>query len=368
TIGKLNNCASHRQSTMSSQLPGNAETSGKTVLYSITMLVALTGNLLLILIMKRKPETRSLTGFLIVNMAVADLLVTFVVMPVSMAYLYTGGKWLLSGNLGQVTCISVYFGYHVTLAASILSLSIMSVDRYLAVVYPFSGFPTFRRAKVLTVVIWLSSMIFSIPIAVVWRAIDYGPGGTYCTPVFKNLGEFGMPVYYTYLFLLMYLIPLLVISSLYTLVGLAIWRRNVPAGAEQRNEMIKRKVVRTLVIITAVFALCWLPTQCYHFILAFYTGVHDKLPPYVMFLCFWSGHANSAVNPWLYMMLTEKFRKVLRNLLHRGPVEPSLQLGTSRTITTKGSNSETGQRANRDQLNGSLLDYKQEENCIETAL
>ncbi|KAJ7355150.1 hypothetical protein OS493_027942 [Desmophyllum pertusum] len=351
------------------------QAAGYTVLYAITILVALTGNILLIFIIKRKPETRSLTGFLFVNMAVADLLVTLVVMPVSVAFLYTEGKWLLSGNLGQVSCISVYFGYHVTLAASILSLSIMSVDRYLAVVYPFSGFPTFRRAKVLTVVIWLSSMIFSIPIAVVWRAIDYGPGGTYCTPVFKNLGEFGMPVYYTYLFLLMYLIPLLVISSLYTLVGRALWRRNVPTGAEQRNEMTKRKVVRTLVIITAVFAFCWFPTQCYHFILAFYTGVHDKLPPYVMFLCFWSGHANSAVNPWLYMMLTEKFRKALRDVLRTTSGYSRFRSRTSRaqsstrstTVTTRVGNSLRGQRANHDQANG-LLDPKQVEFCRETVL
>ncbi|KAJ7355152.1 hypothetical protein OS493_027944 [Desmophyllum pertusum] len=316
---------------MSSQLP--AEIPGQTVLYSITILVALTGNLLLIFIMKRKPETRSLTGFLFVNMAVADLLVTFVVMPISIASLYTDGKWLLPGILGQVTCISGYFGYYVATAASILSLLIISVDRYLAVVYPFSGFPTFRRAKVLTVVIWLISMIFSIPVAVVWRAIDYAPWGTYCTPVFENLGEFGMLVYYTYLFLLMYLIPLLVISSLYALVGRALWRRNVPGISteiEQRNEMTKRKVVRTLVIITAVFAFCWLPTQCYHFIFVFHPDVRDKYPM-SMFLSFWSGQANSAVNPWLYMTLTEKFRKALGNLLRRGPVEPSLQLGTTRS-------------------------------------
>ncbi|KAJ7355148.1 hypothetical protein OS493_027940 [Desmophyllum pertusum] len=307
-------------------------------------------------------------------MAVADLLVTLVVMPVSMAFLYTGGKWLLSGNLGQVTCISVYFGYHVSIAASILTLLIMSVDRYQAVVYPFSCFPTFRRAKVLTVVIWLSSMIFSIPIAVVWRAGDYELWGTYCGPVFKNLGILGMPVFYTYLFLLMYLIPLLVISSLYTLVGRALSRRNVPTGAEQRNEMTKRKVVRTLVIITAVFAFCWLPTQCYHFILAFHPD-EGSLPRYVMVLCFWSGHANSAVNPWLYMMLTKKFRKALRDVLRTTSGYSRFRSRTSRaqsstsstTVTTRVGNSLRGQRANHDQANG-LLDPKQVEFCRETVL
>ncbi|KAJ7355151.1 hypothetical protein OS493_027943 [Desmophyllum pertusum] len=62
----------------------DASKPGLTALYSITMLVALTGNILL----KRKPETRLLTGFLFINMmAVADLLVTLANMPVSMASL-----------------------------------------------------------------------------------------------------------------------------------------------------------------------------------------------------------------------------------------------------------------------------------------
>ncbi|KAJ7355149.1 hypothetical protein OS493_027941 [Desmophyllum pertusum] len=343
--------SSEEQSTF----PTTLQAAGYTVLYAITILVALTGNILLIFIIKRKPETRSLTGFLFVNMAVADLLVTLVAMPVSVAWLYTGGKWL-PGILGQATCTPVYFSYYVTLAASILSLAFMSVDRFLAVVFPLRRFPTFRRAKVLTVVIWLSSMIFSIPIAVVWRAIDFGPWGTYCTPVFKNLGELGMPLFYTYLFLIMYLIPLLVISSLYALVGHALWRRHVPGqlstGTEKRNEKTTRKVVRMLVVITAVFAFCWLPTQCYHFVLAFYPDVHNNISPVVMFLCFWSGHANSAVNPWLYMMLSQKFRKALCDVVHRrdsryGSRAQSTKMYTTMTETK----SVRRQHANHEQAN-----------------
>ena len=58
-------------------------------LYSITIPVALTGNLLLIFIVTRRTKTRTLTGFLFVNMAAADLLVTLVDMPSAMAVPYT---------------------------------------------------------------------------------------------------------------------------------------------------------------------------------------------------------------------------------------------------------------------------------------
>ena len=289
------------------------------------MAAALTGNALLIFIIKRRPDTRSITGFLFVNMAVADLLVTLFVMPVSVEWLYSGGKWL-PGIPGHITCTLVYFIFYVTLAASIFSLSLMSVDRYLAVTFPLRRFPRFRRPKVLAVVVWLSSMVFSVPIAVVWRLVEYKPLGAFvCYPQFEHLGTFGMKGLYIYLFLLMYLIPLSLTSSLYVLVGRALWRRNVPGvistETEKRNKRTKLTVFRMLAIITAAFALCWLPAQCYHLILAFRPDIHFSSPPYVMFLCFWSGHANSAANPWLYIMLNDKFRKVLWRVFSRARSE-----------------------------------------------
>ncbi|KAL9960208.1 hypothetical protein ACROYT_G033633 [Oculina patagonica] len=293
------------------------------VLYCITMLMALIGNVLLIFIVSRKADTRTLTGFLFVNMAVADLLVTFTVMPVSTAWHYTSGlKWLPMGILSDVTCTLVHYIFYVTLAASILSLTFMSVDRYLGVAFPLRRFPRFRRANVLTVVIWLSSMAFAIPAAVLWKVDKIEQWGVVCQADFTMLGKFGMMEFYMYLFLLMYLIPLIMMSSLYALTGRALWLRNVPGRqlsneGEQRNKITKRKIVRNLAIITAVFAFCWLPTQCYHLILAFRPDIHDTTPLYVMSLCFWLGHANSAINPWLYMMLSDNFRKSLCDMVHR---------------------------------------------------
>ena len=52
----------------------NAEVSTVTVLYAFTMLAAIVGNSLLIYIVWKKPEVRSLTSSMFVNMAIADLL------------------------------------------------------------------------------------------------------------------------------------------------------------------------------------------------------------------------------------------------------------------------------------------------------
>lgn len=93
-------------------------------LYSITIPIALTGNLLLIFIVTRRPKTRTLTGFLFVNMAAADLLVTLVDMPSAMAVPYTSIQWP-PGIMGDITCNnSIYFKPYTHVSGSFLRSSL----------------------------------------------------------------------------------------------------------------------------------------------------------------------------------------------------------------------------------------------------
>ena len=362
--------------SLTGELTGSdfTKTAGFVVLYSITILVALSGNLLLIFIIKRRPETRSLTGFFFVNMAVSDLFVTLTVMLVSMSFFFTKGKWL-PGDLGHVTCTAVYYLNFVTIAASISSLLLISVDRYLGVAFPLRRFPKFRRVKVLTVAIWLSAIVVSIPAAIVWKIFKYMPMDTsfICGASFEKLDR---RVFFTYVFLLLYLVPLLVITTLYTLIFHALYRRHVPgltsSEAQHRNELTKRKVVRMLVIITAVFAICWLPSHVYNFILAFRPDIHNfELPIYVQYFCFWLGHANSAINPWLYMTLSESFRKALCTAMHGSRYSRTFyksarsQASTKYTSVRHTHNGLTMPEVSRKQRNG-LPNKKEEQICRET--
>ena len=86
-----------------------------TVLYAITMLVAFAENGFLIYIVWKKPEVRSLTSFIFVNMAIADLLLTLVVMPSSISAIYTDGLWMIPGVFGKVTCKGVVYTIYVNL-------------------------------------------------------------------------------------------------------------------------------------------------------------------------------------------------------------------------------------------------------------
>ncbi|XP_022781287.1 prolactin-releasing peptide receptor-like [Stylophora pistillata] len=320
---------------------GTPQQAGFVFLYSITILVALSGNFLLIFIVKWRPQARSLTRVLFVNMAVADIFVTLAVMPESMSFVFTLGKWF-PGDLGLVTCAGVRYLNFTSLAASIGSLLLMSVDRYLGVTFPLDRFPKFRRGRILSVGIWLSATITSIPVAVTWKNVQYRPNGTfYCAPLFQSPGKnFKMIFYYLYLFFLMYLIPLLVISTLYFSVCRRLRKRNIPGfdipETKQRNEATKQKVVRMLMIITAVFAICWLPSQVYSVAaLGFFPDVHYVLlPRYVQYLFNWLGHANSAINPWLCLTLSETLREALCKVLKRDQHSNSRYSKSTRSQTS----------------------------------
>ena len=129
-----------------------------TVMYVITMIVSLVGNTLLIYIVWKKPDARSLTSFMFVNMAVADLLVTLIVMPYSISSSFTKGVWPISGVIGEITCDTMFFVGFFTISTSILCLTFMAVDRFYAVVYPLRRVLWFRRPKVLTPIVWILPM------------------------------------------------------------------------------------------------------------------------------------------------------------------------------------------------------------------
>ncbi|XP_067025613.1 orexin/Hypocretin receptor type 1-like isoform X4 [Acropora muricata] len=322
-----------------------------TILYSVTIVASLAGNLLLLFIVTRRPETRTITSYMFVNMAAADLLVTLIVMPLAMTVPYTEMRWL-TGTIGQVTCKVVYYAFHVTIAASIISLTLMALDRYLAVCYPLQRYSKFRRANVLTIVTWLTSMAVMIPAAVLWK-VEKGSQpreGEYCQPAFQDVfGDIlkGARIYFTYIFLVAYSLPLTIISVLYGLVCRKLWRRKLPgvisSDTEGRHVLIKRKVVRALIIVSAAFAFCWLPTQASHLVMAFDIHVYLSFSRTLRNIGMWSGHSNSAINAWLYMLLTDKFRNALGDIiLRRNPgsryrsfkTQSSTKFTTVREITS----------------------------------
>ena len=310
----------------------DAEVSIVTVLYAFTMLAAIVGNSLLIYIVWKKPEVRSLTSSMFVNMAIADLLVALFMMPLSIVSAHTESKWKVSGLPGDIICRSYILISDATLIASILCLVFMAIDRYCAIVCPLSVHSVwFRKAKFVTPLIWVMSIALMAIMPVIYKLdheyceIDPNVWG-------QNATFLGV---YLYIFFITYLIPLAIICPLYARAARKLWFNQAPGNhlieEQQRRQLVtRRKVVRMLVIIVVVFAICWLPAQAIHLFWAA-TAFREDLPAIVMYLGFWVAHANSAINPWLYIALSTKIRLAFNRMVTFRKSHPALRKSTQGT-------------------------------------
>lgn len=310
-----------------------------TIAYGIIFPAALLGNVVVIYLVFKLPSMRSLTNMLLVNMCVANLLVTLFAMPYSVLYVFLQNRWL-SGHLGNVTCKLTHFSYALSIAASIFALLLISLDRYYAVLHPFKRRPLFLRStRCATLGIWSFSCIFMSPYLFQFRVVQIASTAL-CIISWSPLNNIiASQVYFFIVFVLLYSLPLLGIGLAYSLIGKNLWHRKIPGQQTISNRRVaersKRKVVRMLIVVVVVFALCWIPAHIMHFLSYFQKETYFSLHPLVLLLFFWLCHANSAISPWLFLIMHHNFRQGARRLFKRPSLQASPQHSSS-THCTRG--------------------------------
>lgn len=134
------------------------------IFFGLIAITGFLGNCLVIIVVLINPKMRSTTNILIVNLAIADLLFVIFCIPFT-AIDYITTIWPFS----DIWCKIVQYLIVVTANASIYTLVLMSLDRFLAVVYPITS-KTMRTEKITKFAIlclWLGILLISIPVAFV---------------------------------------------------------------------------------------------------------------------------------------------------------------------------------------------------------
>ena len=295
-----------------------------TSLYALSFLVALVGNSLGMYVIWIKCGIKASTHLLIANLACSNLLITFIVMPMSVAFLWNGHRWH-AGIAGVITCKLSQYLFLFPIATSILTILVVSVDRFFAVFYPLKG-KVFRRPRIMTATIWICSAIVMAPALATFKVISSPDGsGWLCVSYFgqdPQIAEMLSKVYYSSIFAVLYMLPLLVIAVLYTLVCYRLYHRKIPGNSRGRVhamavERARRKVVKVLSMIVVAFALCWFPAHAMHYLIAFHTESYLRMPSFVFPLLLWISHTNSAIDPFLYILLSQNFRREFGNVISR---------------------------------------------------
>ncbi|XP_020648994.1 D(2) dopamine receptor isoform X2 [Pogona vitticeps] len=132
------------------------------MLLTLLIFVIVFGNVLVCMAVSREKALQTTTNYLIVSLAVADLLVATLVMP-WVVYLEVVGEWRFS----RIHC-DIFVTLDVMMCtASILNLCAISIDRYTAVALPMlynTRYSSRRRVTVMIAVVWVLSFAISCPL------------------------------------------------------------------------------------------------------------------------------------------------------------------------------------------------------------
>ncbi|XP_068274439.1 D(2) dopamine receptor isoform X1 [Nyctibius grandis] len=132
------------------------------ILLTLLIFVIVFGNVLVCMAVSREKALQTTTNYLIVSLAVADLLLATLVMP-WVVYLEVVGEWRFS----RIHC-DIFVTLDVMMCtASILNLCAISIDRYTAVAMPMlynTRYSSKRRVTVMIAVVWVLSFAISCPL------------------------------------------------------------------------------------------------------------------------------------------------------------------------------------------------------------
>ncbi|XP_072573460.1 growth hormone secretagogue receptor type 1 isoform X2 [Paramormyrops kingsleyae] len=127
----------------------------------LLLVVGLVGNTLTVLVVRLRRDLRSTTYIYLCSMAFSDIII-LLLMPIDLYKLWNFQPWLL----GDVICKLSQFLSEGCTFASILHITALSVERYLAVCFPLHAKVLVTRGKVkaLIGVLWMVALLSAGPV------------------------------------------------------------------------------------------------------------------------------------------------------------------------------------------------------------
>ncbi|NXV95602.1 somatostatin receptor type 3 isoform X2 [Calonectris borealis] len=281
------------------------------LVYLIVCVVGLAGNSLVIYVVLRHSVSESVTNVYILNLALADELfmlgLPFLAAQNALSY------W----PFGSFMCRLVMAVDAINQFTSIFCLTVMSVDRYLAVVHPgkSSKWRTARVAKAVSATVWVLSSVVVLPVVVF---SDVPLGMSTCHIQWPEPASVWRAGFIVYTATLGFFGPLLVICLCYLLIVVKVRSSGRRVRAlSSKHKLSERRVTRMVVAVVAVFVLCWLPFYVLNII-----NVVCPLPEEpslfgVYFLVVVLPYANSCANPIIYGFLSYRFKQGFRRAILR---------------------------------------------------
>lgn len=139
------------------------------IMYMGITSISLVGNGLVCYIVLAFKRMRTVTNIFIVNLAIGDVMMATLCIP----FTFVSNLVLEYWPFGAAMCPVVGYAQAVTVFTSAYTLIAISIDRYVAILYPLKPRLTKFYAKVIICIVWVVALVTPIPIAVTSRVIPH---------------------------------------------------------------------------------------------------------------------------------------------------------------------------------------------------
>lgn len=278
--------------------------------HSILTIVNIVGNSLVCVVIMKYTLMRTSINCLLMNLAIADMVVAIFFVPRHIlvhTFSHPDGvtgmlvcKLLTGGNLAWVGG-----------TASIVTLVVIAIERYFTVVYPLGNRRNLTNGKLKVIIpsSWIFGVIFMFPTFLV-KEFDKERG--LCVPMWPK-GWTGIT--YSLLWLLVLaVLPVSLMTVLYCRVIYTLWFKRSELNLRQQGVVrIRKRVTLIAITVSVIFGVCWL-AQSISYVLMFH--IHTHVFGNVKYVvCTTMIMVNSAINPFIYALLSQRFRKKIKEIM-----------------------------------------------------
>ena len=278
------------------------------VWFSLSGLAAITGNVVVLWLFYKHKSLRTISNRFLASLSMADVFVGLVIDPVWIVIVC----WIQPRGQKNLSMITKMLWIHTT-AATTLNSCCVSIDRFIAIRFPFryQDILTKRRCLAVIILVWFISLSLSLPI------LFFQPG--------KDRKELFVSITCT-----MFLAPLLVVSFCYIIIfkvarkqfGRVLAAKKLPDSSENIRARVTQnfKAIKTVGFVLSACIITWMPSVVLLLVDFYYAKeercrirkVKSVVLPWVQAIAFTS----SAINPLIYYLRNSDFRQAFRRTFH----------------------------------------------------
>lgn len=200
-----------------------------TIMYSFIFLTGLLGNIFTCIVIIRNKSMHTATNYYLFSLAISDLLLLISGMPQEMYSIWS--KWPYV--FGQAFCLIRGLAAETSTNASILTITLFTIERYLAICHPFVSHKMSKlsRATKHVIILWVAALALALP-----QALQFGvrshQGVAMCLQT-RVIIEHSFEIS-TFFF---FLTPMALITILYSMIGLRLRKSEIGKEMPGQKEL-----------------------------------------------------------------------------------------------------------------------------------